>query len=480
MTGSSSALELTRLEWWFCGTILLACVALHFPAVYNRMGLPIEAALSLLSFATPISGMLYLSASQVIPDPPAGPFSSSQMAVLGFLVWQLGGGVGGWTRSATPFLKSVAPFFVWISAMTLLHGDGVKTTLLLAYAILTGCAAAVLAWRSQKRIMTCLVAFMAGQLLAATVFWMIKLRLGEPVQAFQTAVYGDSTAEGALRIGTARGNAGMLGTPMALIIMGAVGLLMASRSRDNRRRWLTNAIATVSFVIATAALLGSGSRGPLVSLVAGVVFFVVARLGGRNFSLGTLCAVTTAGVLFVLSWNWLGLQEYWDYMQERQATQTEESGALIAGRDLEWKAALNGVLDSPVTGGGKVTLLSYQGNEQYWASHSTYLDAGLQGGIPALALFVWFTLKPLVLLWGRRREFAVGVLLGVYFVTILSNSYGSAMQTKQFWILWGLAAACFLPAVARIKTRRNHAASRVERREQRTEGGNRMPVVRSP
>jgi len=82
------------------------------------------------------------------------------------------------------------------------------------------------------------------------------------------------------------------------------------------------------------------------------------------------------------------------------------------------------------------------------------------GGLPGMALFGWFVLKPLLELWRRRREGKIGWLLAVYAVSIISIGSTSAMQMKDFWILWGIAAACFLPAVARVKTRRNRVARR--------------------
>jgi O-antigen ligase len=97
-----------------------------------------------------------------------------------------------------------------------------------------------------------------------------------------------------------------------------------------------------------------------------------------------------------------------------------------------------------------------------WVSHSSYLDAGLAGGFPGMALFGWFVLKPIWKLWPRRREAVIGWLLAVYAVSIISIGSSSAMQYKYFWMLWGMAAVCFLPAVTKVKNRR---------KRQKIEGG---------
>jgi hypothetical protein len=98
-------------------------------------------------------------------------------------------------------------------------------------------------------------------------------------------------------------------------------------------------------------------------------------------------------------------------------------------------------------------------------SHSSYLDAGLIGGFPGMALFCWLVLKPILELWRRRREAVIGWLLAVYIATIISIGSSSAMQSKHFWMLWGIAAVCFPPAVAKLKKRRVESGGR------RTEGG---------
>jgi O-antigen ligase len=78
-----------------------------------------------------------------------------------------------------------------------------------------------------------------------------------------------------------------------------------------------------------------------------------------------------------------------------------------------------------------------------WAAHSTYLEAGLEGGLPGMALFCYLVIKPLLALWPRRRNLAISFLGGVYAVSIVSIGSTSALQMKHFWILWGIASACF-------------------------------------
>ena len=64
-------------------------------------------------------------------------------------------------------------------------------------------------------------------------------------------------------------------------------------------------------------------------------------------------------------------------------------------------------------------------------SHSAYLDAGLAGGFPGMALFGWLVLTPILKLWRRKFEPPIGWLLAVYVVSIISIGGTSAMQLKH-------------------------------------------------
>ena len=452
---------ISTLEAFLCAVVFISCILLHFVPVYYRLGLPIEVGLSLISFATPISGLLFLSAAQVIPDAPGCPLPIAQMALAGFFLWQLATGKAmDMFRTGRPLWMAVMPVFVWGAGLALMRGNYNFGALLL-FAILTGCAVASLVYQSGNRLVTCLMMFLAGQALAMCLFWIVKMHLGTPVQAFNTELYGDSTIDGT-RIGTARGNSIMLGVPMALLCVGAIAWFIS----QPKQNWLAGMIALAWLVAVVPPLIGSGSRGAIVSVGGGVVFLlIVGVLSGRSFASTPLAL---AGILVVLIFGWhrLGLDEPWQEMSQRQEQQQTEEGVLYAGRTLEWTAAWKGILNSPIIGGGHIEKLSYLDNDFMWASHSTYLDAGLIGGFPGMALFCWLVLKPIMELWRRRSEPAIVWLLAVYAVSIISIGSTSAMQSKHFWMLWGMAAVCFIPTGTRVKTRGKRAVRRMESRGQ--------------
>lgn len=444
-SSESGWFDIRPLEWWLSALALFGGVALHFPAVYYPFGFYIEAVLCIVSFLTPISGMFWLSAAQVIPDPPIGPMSSSQMAILGAIIaliirtnWRA-------LIYSKPFLLAMAPFFVWQTAMNFFHGGDLQSPLLLIYAAVTGALAAMMTGMSGKRVGACLAAFLAGQALCACVFWIIKLGLGAPVQAFDVTIYGDSLET--IRRGTGRGNAGVLAPSAALAIVGFVGLLMfrppKKRRGINHTYWILFALALLGLCLVAPALPASGSRGGMISVVFGILILGLFAHQCRSLSMVSF-GIGLLGIAFVLIFGWtrFGLEENWEEARERQEAQEEmvSNASLIAGRELEWTAAWNGILDSPIFGGGRVTKLSYAGSEGLWASHSTYLDVGLGGGIPGILLFVWFCIIPLKYLWEHRREGVFLWLLSVYITILACNGSGSALQVKYFWILWGIAS----------------------------------------
>src|ERR1017187_2548576 len=153
-TGEESALNrwgISALEACLCAVVFIGCILVHFVPIYTRLGLPVEVGLSLISFATPVSGMLYLSAAQVTPAPPGFPLSSAEMALTGFFLWQVATGkILDVFRLGRPLWMAVAPFFVWTAGLSLVRGNYNFVALLL-FAILTGCAAAALVGQSGNR-----------------------------------------------------------------------------------------------------------------------------------------------------------------------------------------------------------------------------------------------------------------------------------------------------------------------------------------
>lgn len=457
-----SPVGMTATEKFICVTVLVCSAALNYQPVYNSFGNYIVVALSLVSFLTPISGMFFLAASQMLPDPAGLPFSSSQMAVLGFAVHTVLANKWRHLVAAIPFIMAIAPFAIWV-VMLLVFQGGMRQIMLLIYAVVTAVAAASLVSQSGGRTTLCLGLFAAGFALCGVTFWGIKFGISGMVQAFDTAVYGETTSE-SLRVGSARGNAGMLGPPMAISLIGLFGVALALMQNLKKPFFSSCILLVASLAFGLPPLIGSGVRAGLIALAAG--FLVWFLCGGFFFNRNPAAAwAMWAGIgLSVLvvaaAWYSLGLDRYWEGTAERQAAQGGYNNPL-SGRTLEWKAGWESVLSSPIigTGGKPVVRYSYGEHPELWASHNTYLDAGMLGGLPALLCYLYFLSVPLGCLWSRRADGSCLALLATYVSACVAIAGNSALQMKHVWILWPLAMSAAVrhgaPVVPRtVRTKR--------------------------
>lgn len=434
----------TGLMVVWCLVIAGCCFSMSITGIYGAAALPLQTLLSLTSFANPITGLFYLSAAQVIPDPPGIPLSSSQLAISGFLIWHAFNFDGKEYKAAVPFLSAVAPFIVWTTFCSALPGGwGIRTVFVLLYCLLTGYAAVILCRRSGNRVLVCALAFLSAQALAASLFWVLKLKLGTPVEAFDWEIYGSSLREGA-RIGTSRGNANTLGVPMALGLAGGLLFFLKGMFRKAlvRRRYFF--AGAVLFLICFPALVASGTRGAMIAFGCGLVFALfnakIVLRGPAIIGGGGAIAVTVA----VFSWFHFDLGKSWGEIQGRAEYYESMNGdSRFAGRDLVWHEAVGAIFDSPLIGGGKPDIESYAGAESMWASHSTFLDAGLMGGIPGFAMYLGFVLYPIYLAICFKKDPNVWLLMSAYITALVTLVSLSGMQYKYWWVLWALFSIWF-------------------------------------
>jgi O-antigen ligase len=429
----------SALEAFACMAMTVCLFVMHRSGIYEAVALPLQIVLSLCSFSNPITGIFYLSAAQVIPDPPGIALSSSQLAIAGFFLWHVLKFDFKDVRATSLFLSMAAPFVIWCAACSFLPGGwGLRTVLVLIYCMLTGYAAIILCRRSGNRVIHCVIAFLTAQALASSMYWMIYLNLGTPVEIFDWELYGSSLREGA-RMGTSRGNANTLGVPMALALSGVVLVVLGgvARIRNHGIYWICG--GAILFLLCFPALIAAGTRGAMVSLAVGVSLAFVNR---RIFMLHPLLTFgVVAAVLFLgaLCWKRFGLGRSWEEIERRvEYYQTTQASSFLAGRDVVWQEAFAAVLKSPIIGGGKPEIVSYAGREEMWASHSTYLDAGLIGGIPALLFFMGFIIYPVYFCWKHRHIRAVWMFLTSYAVAASTLTSLSGIQYKYIWMLWAL------------------------------------------
>ena len=423
-----------------CIAMAVVLFAMHRSGLYETFALPLQILLSLVSFANPITGIFYLSAAQVIPDPPGIGLSSSQMAVVGFFLWHMLKFDFEDVTASRFFFWGAAPFLIWCTVCSLLPGGwGLRTVLILFYCMLTGYAAIILCRWSGNRVIHCIIAYLSAQTLAASLYWMVHLKLGTPVEIFRWELYGSSLIEGA-RMGTSRGNANTLGVPMALALSGVLLIMFKGivKMKKTGVFWICGGAFFLLFAC-FPALIASGTRSAMISLAFGVALaFFNRRISMRN-PLLSVAAVASALCVGAYCWFKFDLKKNWEEIGARaEYYQVTHGSGLLSGRDVVWQEAFDAVLNSPIIGGGKAEIKSYAGQEEMWASHSTYLDAGLLGGVPALVFFAGFVMVPFYVAWKHRHYEYVWLFLSCYTIAALTLTSLSGMQYKYLWVLWAL------------------------------------------
>lgn len=423
-------------EYALCALVFLACIAMQFAPVYNRAAFLLQVVLTVVSNLSPLSGLLYLSAAQVLPEAPGAGFltiTCSKMAVLGALPWLLRTDWRRlWAGGGKLYLVFVLPFFLWVSAVNLLRPNLIWPLVVL-FCLTTGLVALAMVKKSGDNYLACFLVIMAGQAVAFTVFWMIKTGVGTPVQAFDIDIYGDALDAGA-RIGTARGNANTLGAPMALVLVGVTAWLFHAWTSQKHRLgasllWLS------CIVFCGPPLIASGSRGAMVSAAVGVVAIpLIFRARAKTYAVFLALVVTALVGLVGVGWN-LGLREHLEEIQHRQQIQEGQQGTVLGGRSDVWSEGLECLLDSPILGGGRVVTAAYSGREEMWASHNTYLDAGITAGIPGILFYCLLLYGPILGVWSRRAGVGCGIALAVAFFNVLYIAAMPAMQSKMTWVI---------------------------------------------
>ena len=191
-----------------------------------------------------------------------------------------------------------------------------------------------------------------------------------------------------------------------------LGLYFLQAQRGGVRRWL----GAFSLVVLTIAFVRSGSRGAFLAAFA-VIGFILLRYGSIPFrwrvSATLLIAVVFLGAASDRYWH-----EMSTILSDADYNRTEETGRLQV-----WGRGIGYMIDSPVLGVGpdnfptaEGTLSPLASRQQYgigvrWsAAHNSFLQIGVELGIPGLIMFLGFIATALrALRWcGRNGTGHVG------------------------------------------------------------------------
>ena len=417
--------------------------------IHDEVGFAIIAVLAVVAFLNPFSGMLFLVASQVIPDPPgAGIFTVARFGVVGFTIVRLLKGNWRFGSITKQFILAGLPFVAWVVLCQLMN-QHIEAAEPIVLAFIVGLIGADLVDQAQERAPLCLICILLGALLAASYYWLLKSGVQPAAFTLLYSNLGDSAQfyNSGDRIGAGRGNCELSGPNDALALVGLISVLAQFRS------FLPRLVVLVAVsLICVPPLIGAASRAGMVIAMVGLcvlliyhLMFSQGQMESANFLFSIAGVAVMVGALLLSPLDKvLGIK----YSLSVLADHTESVGGnsnLLAGRDNVWFYGAKAVASYPLFGVPPEAVVDipaeYEDNPEFFCSHNTFIDAGLVGGIIGMILFGWFLIQPLRALLRPTDGVAHITALVTYFEILLMISVGSLINLKTLWLLWPLAIA---------------------------------------
>jgi len=348
---------------------------------------------------------------------------SKLIGLLAAATWVLSVLISGRFREprATHFLALL--FVVWNGLSMLWTVDGAATQgRVITYAQLLGLMFVI--WDTvdtMPRVRATLTAYLAGSYLT-----VLALLVGYVVRGAASERYGRVT------LGTFHPND--VGLILAVSVPVAAYLMWVPpvRERHWRRLWATACVAYVP--LAAFAVLVTGSRAALVSMIPGLAYlFLLLTRRHKGIGIGTLAGLTVVAVLaipFVPARVLLRLQ----------GTDAALRAGNLNERETIWSEAVRLIREHPIlgSGGGAFRVAAVGANK---APHDLALGLLAEVGVIGFGLFAAMLITALLSL--RRVE----PLLRGMWIAVFTAWLGAALlhnweARKQTWMLIGLVVAC--------------------------------------
>lgn len=246
----------------------------------------------------------------------------------------------------------------------------------------------------------------------------------------------------------------LLGEYMAVSV--PVQAFMFSRSRSMPKKAFWGLMMVASLVTALATM----HRMPLVSMSIGVVYMIIVFRKRMKFH--SLVAVILLAVMIVGTMEFVLANYTPTGSVLKRIKRTEFYGAVPDSRRMPWTQAWERSMEHPWIGHGPHYDISYTVTKMY-SPHSSYLYYFYTIGAIGVSIFFWLliTLIRMTLKYMGPRTgvstFATDLLaiihiqLVVFMVDAVKiNFQRSAMYFLLCWLMFGMCAACYRVAGARV------------------------------
>ncbi len=460
----------------------VSLIALMF-APLNRgiLGLLIGISAVMIAVKDPFAWFLFISGSQIVPDPALSPFTLAQMLMIGWLVTLPLNGCIAYLKYLYPMTSYIAPFACWFLAAFAMARGQLHIPMLLAF--ITGLVCFIYALRARDQLHRALFFLAIGGAFPVLGYW--AWRLGLPVVAtiYELALTSHMADQEVFRIGAGRADANTAGLNIPLLVIGVVGLMLFSRLMVSSTR-LRKILLLGGVPLAALALPAIGatlSRGALYAMALSTFCLLVIWMFGpsrRTRRTSILLPVTACMVgIFVLAYEparqQFGIDQAYSALQARnlETERTTQSDSFMAGRLSSWdthfeimkKYPLIGITKGEIWdfgeyGAGRVGIDAIGG-----AAHNVFLDFGSSSGIVGLVLFTClFFRAPVILIRRRGFVFALPFLVELFpiFFGFMSLSAGNwktywgllACMIAGIWALPATKASRINPAVRETRS----------------------------
>jgi O-antigen ligase len=424
-------------------------IAMHATAVNTSAAGPIVVLLiALAGVFSPFSWMLFISGSQIAPDPVGFPLTTAQVGVITWVITLPWNGGLKYISALGPFVAYIAAFAVWFTSAFVVCRHALPLPMLSA--MLVGMISFTYAVRVRGRAHVLLLMLMVGTGLSLVGFWATSLKLDVAVKTYDNLV-GDISF---IRVGSGRGDANDVGLHIPVFIIGILALAGTVKSWVHRpgRRPFVLLSAVVALALGVPALMDTFSRGGIYSFILALCGLVaiflcsppIARPSAMQMGIGAVLVI--AGIGIFASTTGRSFSQWVEAVQSRNRSNEILHGTsgMFAGRLQPWTEHLKIMLEYPIAGiyiGEFWDLKEYGAGrigidkDVSGAAHNVFIDCGSSSGIPGFLLFiVLFFRAPYQLIRRAGMGFAAPFIAVTYtvFLAFMSLSVGN---WKTYWAI---------------------------------------------
>lgn len=245
------------------------------------------------------------------------------------------------------------------------------------------------------------------------------------------------------------------------ILIGSYGAFLSLTSlslliiRKEKMAYWKQGLLLISSIIGIVAILLSGSRGPLLLFIVGVILLFAKYVTFKRTTPVHLLKVSSIIIVGIMAFVFVFLPYIADNaitsFKRLTSTVSSNEGYVKEKRFYEWESAIIQYVNNPILGDKYVT--DYDG----YYPHNVYLEVLMSTGtIGGFLFFVGFflCLKRMKKLWRRNLTEAFPIILFAATIFVMRLTSGALHNSVEFWGIIGLLCSTFGTRYYKLNTGR--------------------------